>query len=337
MIDVEMLRPTADEMLSGLSAGEALKKRLLFQAAALDNMPQIAGEMLAGLHATPALRHRILVKTERTARERTELKPAKWPALARFTPAAGMALVLAFMIGLGLNHGTDPNALLTPTGAPISQNELLSYSAGGASTTTDGVPQFRSLYAGEGANPPLIGVHGRYYRMLTVPVSADVIGSPIAEVQDFTEEPSLAATVGVISNTAKVGTQVYSVEGLSSKTACIAEVDGVPRLFQRVGYASATFIGSELFEDTFDVYGQVAAVELSGVGVINDERKANEVIYTLSEFAVYEGSDSLSSDQALTVYLTNGLSLQLMVQGDLISGCGTWVCPEFFDAFAENI
>lgn len=335
MIDVEMLRPTADEMLSGLTAGQLLKDRLLFRVRQLDALPAVAGEMLSGLTADSTLRNRILVQADRLGRAQqtpATIKPAKWPALARFTPAAGMALVLAFMIGLGVNYGKDQAGLVTPTGAPIAQDDLASYRAGVDSIPGD-VPQYRSLFVGEGANPPLIGVHGRFYRMLSVPVSEGVIGTAIGEVQEYTEEPSLAATVGVVSNVAKAGTQVYAVDGLSNKTACIAEVDGTPRLFQRVGYASATFIGNELFEDTFGVHGQVAAVELSGVGVITDERVANELIYTLNEFAVYDGTDTLESGQALTVYLTNGLSLQLMVQDDLIGGCGVWVCPEFFDAF----
>ena len=342
MIDVEMLRPTADEMLSGLSAGEAMKKRLLLKAHAVDQMPQIAGEMLGGLHATPALRHRILVKAERTRKSQMPVekllgdKPSRRPLVARLTPAVGMALVLALMIGLGYNYGSNPTGILSPTGAPVAQNELNSYMAG-SGTQTDGVPEYRSLFVGEGANPPLIGIHGRYYRMLNVHVPSDVVGTAIAEVQDFTDEPSLAATVGVVSNIAKAGTQVYAVEGLSNKTACIAEVDGVPRLFQRVGYASATFLGNEVFEDTLDVYSQVAALELSGVGVINNERIANDLIYTLGEFAVYNGADMPDGSQALTIYLHNGLSLQLTVQDDVLGGCGAWVCPEFFDAFEYEL
>lgn len=338
MIDVEMLRPTADEMLSGLSAEGILKQRILFRGTALDSLGEVAGEMLSGLQATPALRHRILVKTERM--ERTSrpavLRPARWPKLSRLTPVAGMALVLTFMIGLGMNYGSGRTGQL-PIGSPAPQSDLGYTGYMGATGETGSVPQYRSLFVGEGANPPLIGVNGRFYQMLTVSVPQNALGTPIAEVQEFTDEPSLAATVGVISNVVQPGAQVYSVDGMSNKTACVAEVDGTYRLFQRVGYASSTFIGSEQFEDTFDVFGNVSAIELSGVGVITDEQKANDLIYTLNEFAVYNGSDSILSDQALTVYLTNGLSLQLQVQGDTLGGCGSWVCPEFFDAFQTSM
>lgn len=338
MIDVEMLRPTAEEMLSGLSAGEATRQRILFTTSAVDRLPQVADEMLGGLSATPALRHRILVKAERTGRAKKPVvqSPARRTGFARFTPIAGMALVLALMIGLGVNYAMDPVVPVTPTGAPVATTDLGSGRAG-ATPEAGSVPQYRSLFVGEGANPPLIGVHGRYYRMLNVPVSADVIGTPIAEVQDFTDEPALAATVGVVSNIVNAGTQVYAVDGLSSKTACIAEVDGTPRLFQRVGYASTTILGNEMFEDTLDVMNQVAALELSGVGVITDEAIANDLIYTLNEFAVYGGSDMPDGGQALTIYLTNGLSLQLTVQDETFGGCGAWICPEFFEAFQEEL
>lgn len=338
MIDIEMLRPTADEMLSGLVADQTLKMRMLFRASAINNFSSVADEMIGGLSATPALRHRILLEADRSfAQKQGVIKPGKWPSLARFAPAAGMAVVLAFMVGLGANYARNPEGVLSPTGAPAAQTaDFVSYRAGSDGTQSS-VPGYRSLFAGEGANPPLVGIHGRYYRMLEGSVPSGVLGTAIAEVQDYTEEPSLAATVGVVSNVVQEGTQVYGVDGISTKTACIAEVDGVPRLFQRIGYASATFIGNEMFMDTFDVQGQVAALELSGVGVITDEQAANDLMYTLNEFASYQGSDVAESGQALTVYLTNGLSMQLTVQDNALGGCGVWTCPEFFEAFNEAL
>lgn len=339
MIDVEMLRPTADEMLSGISAGDAMKRRLLFKATAVDQLPQVADEMLGGLHATPALRHRILVGAERAERARTKpiVKEAreKRPGMARLTPAMGMALVLSLMIGLGAYYGNQV-ALPIPGAEPMQQGNLATYGMGGT-TGVQGVPQFRSLFEGEGANPPIIGMNGRYFRMLSVPVPKASIGTQVSEINEFTDEPALASTVGTVSNVVQAGAQVFAVDGISSKTAVIAEVDGVPRLFQRVGYASGTIVGRELFEDTLDVNGQVTALELSGVGIITDEVKANELIYMLSEFAAYHGTDLPDSDQALTIYLDGGLSLQLLVQGDVLSGCGAWSCPEFFEMFEEYL
>ncbi len=337
MIDAEMLRPTADEMLSGLTAGDAMRNRLRFQAEAVDKLPEIAAEMLGGLRATPALRHRILLAAARKQEALVvSIRPTpsqRRPALLRYLPAASMALVLTVMIGLGLNYGRQPSPV--PGTAGINSG-MSTYQAG--QTAATGTPEYRPLFAGtNAANPPLICVNGRYYRMLTTPAPLpDTLrGTTMAQVQTFTDEPSLAGSVGVVSNVAQVGATVYAVDGLSQKTACAAEVDGVLRLFQRVGYASETIVGNEMFEDTLDVGGQVAMLELSGVGVIRNEAYANELIYMLSEFAVYHSSEIAEGDTALTIYLKNGLSLQLLVQDDVLGGCGAWACPEFFDYFDE--
>lgn len=342
MINVEMLRPTADEMLSGLSADEAMKQRILMKVDGVQKLPEVAGEMLGGLTASPALRHRILVDAERKQRVEKPIfalnpKPetkTRRVSLARFTPAVGMALVLALMIGLGM-QGAVPLGPNTPD-SYTAQNDFPSYMAGsGGGDST--VPQFRSLYAGEGANPPMIGINGRFYRMLTVPVPSNVLGSQVSEIHEVTDEPALAKTVGTMSNVVAAGTPVYAVDGISHKTACIAEVDGSYRLFQRVGYASGTILGNEQIDDTLDVGGKVTALELSGVGIITDEAVANNLIYSLSEFATYYGNDLSETGQALTIYLRNGLSLQLMVDGDILSGCGAWYCAEFFQAFNEAL
>lgn len=342
MIDVEMLRPTADEMLGGLSAGEKMKKRLLFQAKAVDRLPEITGEMLGGLRATPALRHRILLAATRA---NTASAPAvrsaaqKRPLLARLTPAISMAAAVTLMVVLGSRYvGLQPEPV-ADTPPPTVISGMDDYRAG-TSAGGMGIPQYKSLFAGENtANPPLIGVNGRFYRMLTSPAAApaSLMGATIAEVLDFTEEPSLAGTVGVVSNVAPVGTKVYAVEGLSSKTVCLAEVDGSLRVFQRVGYASETILGNEMFEDTLAIHGEVEMLELSGVGIITNEVDANELIYTLMEFAVYNGDEIAHGNQALTIYLKNGLSLQLAVQGDVLGGCGAWACPEFFQEFQARM
>lgn len=335
MIDVETLRETADEMLSGLVAGEAARKAIRFKASALSEFPAITTQMLGGLAATPALRHRILLAAQRqTAAKAPVARRTGYPAFARRTPAFGMALALTLMIAIGYVYGSKPQ--LFPQNAGV-ETGMDTYAAG--SPTTVGIPQYRSLFAGEGANPPLIGINGRYYRMLASPLSvpAENKGSPIADVQDYTDEPSLASVVGIISNVAAVGTPVYEVEGISLKTACLAEVDGVLRLFQRVSYAGSAMIGNEMLEDTLNIRGQVKALELSGVGIIQDQLIADELMYMLYEFGNYSGSEMPSSEQALTIYLKNGLSLQLQVQDDLLGACGSWACPEFFQQFREDV
>lgn len=332
MIEVEMLRPTADEMLSGLTAGDALKRRVLLRAKGIEQLPAAAAEMLGGVCATPALRHRILVRTEHRRTVGVAQARARRPEWARFTPAAVMAVALTVMIGLGATYGG---------GMPAQQNTLgqgiYTHAAGSGGATDEAAAV--SLFAGEGANPPLVGINGRFYRMLEqpMPVPSSLIDTDIATVDVFTDEPSTITQVGVYSNVVRVGSKLYQLTGISKLTAVAAEVDGVLRLFQRVSYASYSLLTRELFSDTLDVLDQVASVELSGVGVVTDELKANELIALLQEFAMYSDSEILDAEQLLTIRLKNGLSLQLLVQGNLVGGCGAWACPEFFDEFRSQV
>jgi hypothetical protein len=332
MIDVEMLRPTADEMLSGLTADEGMRRRVVMRARAVEALPAIAKEMLAGLKATPALRHRILVAAARHSRallpvptrRKANAFAARFP-LKRLTPALGMAMALALMIGLGLQYGVAPQ--------PDPFGGLSSYAAGGESLPADG-SQVRSLLAGTSVEPPLIVVNGRYYRMLTAPavVPAELLGGVIANIQGQSNELELV-NAGVLSNIAQPGANVYEVDSLSFKTAIAAEVNGAMRLFQRVGYAANNVIGNEMFEDTLDVAGNVAALELSGVGFIDDEAVSGTLLSQLTEFSAFHSSEIPEGEGALTIYLKNGLSLQLMVQGDVYGGCGAWANVEFREAF----
>lgn len=329
MIEVEMLRPTADELLSGLTAGDALKRRVLLRANGIEQLPAATAEMLGGLRATPALRHRILVRMEHsratvTARTRSTGRRPEW---ARFTPAAVMAVALSVMIGLGALYGGN-----LPQQATMGQG-IYTNAAGSGTAVTEATAQ--SLFAGEGANPPLVALTGRFYRLLEqpAPVPAALIDTDLGTVNFFTDEPSTINQVDVYSNVVPVDSKIYKLKGISKFTAIAAEVDGVMRLFQRVSYASFSTYSRELFSDTIDVLENVSSIELSGVGVIRDEAKANELIAMLQEFAIYSDSEILGAEQFLTIRLKNGLSLQMMVQGELVGACGAWSCPEFFEEF----
>lgn len=336
MIDVETLRPVADEMLSGFHAGEDMQKRIVFIAGAAENLPDTANVMLHELHAASALRHRILVAAER--KQRAVPTPGRpktaRPAYTRLTPAMGMALVLAIMVGLGFYYGGD-NANKLPALWQVDSG-MTPISAGSDPSLSD--TGSTSIFVGEGANPPIVGINGRYYRMTSVRVPESMLGTAIAEVQSFTEEPSLLPTnVGVISNILPAGTQIYKISDLSDKTACIAQVDGTNYVFQRISYASTTLLGSEQLEDTLNIAGKVSKLTLTGVGTIDDPELANELIYTLLEFASEASVNEISGESVLRIELQNGVTLQLLVEDNLLGGCGVWACPEFFEAFTEML
>ena len=46
-------------------------------------------------------------------------------------------------------------------------------------------------------------------------------------------------------------------------------------------------------------------------------------------------STGMSGKGSLQIGLQNGLTLQLLVGEDTVSACGTWSCPDFFEAFHE--
>ena len=181
---------------------------------------------------------------------------------------------------------------------------------------------------------PLIGVNGSYYRMMTSPrsVSSSLLGASLGTIAEYTTEPSLSGTNVMLSNKAAVGTEVYGISGMSS-TFVAAEVDGQMRLFQRVSFNGNALKGSETLADVMQLSGHVASIELSGVGTITDTSVCADLISLLLNDATYESSGSLSAKQSLLIELDNGLVYQFTVKNDKIASCGTWSCPEFFEAF----
>ena len=177
-------------------------------------------------------------------------------------------------------------------------------------------------------------MNGSYYRMMTSPrsVSSSLLGTSLGTIAEYTTEPSLSGTNVMLSNKAAVGTEVYGISGMSS-TFVAAEVDGQMRLFQRVSFNGNALKGSETLADVMQLSGHVASIELSGVGTITDASVCADLISLLLNDATYESSGSLSAKQSLLIELDNGLVYQFTVKNDKIASCGTWSCPEFFEAF----
>ena len=55
---------------------------------------------------------------------------------------------------------------------------------------------------------------------------------------------------------------------------------------------------------------------------------------TLYELSDYSGT-AFTTGASMQLGLKNGLVLQLMAGDDAVSACGSWSCPDFFEAFAE--
>ena len=306
--------------------------------AMLRNLPQDADKALNGLQATPFLKARIDRAVAENKQGKVRFTMPKWaPAVC----CAAIVLILALTVmPLGMNE--QPGNLIQSgpmgpaTATPASQ---MTADLGRDSlfiSTSNAKPGYRSIWSDvKDGSFPLIGVNGKYYRMLTSPnsVDSDLLGGVIATVSEFTTEPSLSGTDVVLSNAATSGTQVYAVRGVDEDTLVAAEVNGRVRLFQRVSFNGNALRGKEKLADTLAISGQVIAMELTGVGTVTDPAACETLLATLLSNASYESRGSISSRQTLLIELQNGLVLQLSVKGDNLAGCGVWSCPEFFEAF----
>lgn len=305
----------------------------------LQELPKAAEQGLSGLTAGPDMKARILL----AAAEPEKSSPRFSVNLVRWASVACCAAVLALVISLSLPQlGGQQNGLISsntlggdPTAAPVLTSDL--GNSGMVITPGNSNPDYRSMWApSSGGSFPLIGVNGKYYRMMTWPrnVDSSLRGSAVGTVAEFTTEPSLSGTDTILSNAVSFGETVYSIRGMGD-TLVTAKVDGQMRLFQRVSFNGNALRGRESLEDTLQARGEVIGMELTGVGTITDPRVCAELMDVLFGCASYESSGSVSSRQSLILELENGLVLQMAVKSDSLAACGVWSCPEFFEAFEE--
>lgn len=305
---------------------------------ALHDLPQQADAALGGLYATPFLK----AKIDRAAAEKQSGRVRF--AMPRWVPAitcAALVLVLALTF---VPMEQQPAQLiqtnaLGPTSAPTGK--LTSDLSKGSLFITKGTsaPGYRSIWSDvKDGSFPLIGMNGKYFRMLTSPnqVDASLLGAQVASIAEFTTEPSLSGTDVVLSNAAASGTAVYGISGVSADTLVAAEVNGRMRLFQRVSFNGNALRSKETLSDTLDISGRVIAMELSGIGTVTDPAACATLFATLTDNASFESRGSISSRQALLIELDNGLVVQMAVKGDTLAACGVWSCPEFFEQFEAH-
>ena len=307
--------------------------------AMLRELPQTADTAMSGLEATPFLKARINRAVQKKKQGKVPFTLPKWaPAIC----CAAIVLVLAvYFIPLGTEQPgplISSNTMGNPTEAPASIMTADLNRGDVFISNSSSKPGYRNIWSDvQNGSFPLIGVNGKYYRMLTNPAVLDdaLLGQQVATISEYTTEPSLSGTDAVLSNAAASGTKVYAIQGVSSDTLLAAQVNGRLRLFQRVSFNGNALRGKETLSSTLAITGQVIGMELSGVGTVTDPSACESLLATLLGCASYESSGSISSKQALLIELSNGLVLQLTVKGDNLAGCGVWSCPEFIEAFQD--
>ncbi|MBR4359667.1 MAG: hypothetical protein IKP32_03530 [Clostridia bacterium] len=308
----------------------------------LQSLPQIAES--TGLQADEALKRKIL----RAAEGRQAARTFAW---RRWAPVMCALVVLIGAISWGLPRWigaqqpgepqlTDaPLIQSMPAGAVVAGEKLaLDVPQGSISIRSSSNPSWRSIWEkANGANFPLVAVNGRYYRLLTNPTSipAGMLGARLGAVDRFTSEPALADGSGIVSNIVEAGQDVYAVSGMDGALAA-AQVNGQMRVFQRVSFGDRALVGREALADTLKARA-VVALELSGVGTVNDAATAQRLVDILTANAQYLRAGGSETNQSLLIQLNNGITLQMAVNGERLIACGTWACPEFFEAFQEAL
>ncbi|MGN0778857.1 MAG: hypothetical protein ACI4MJ_06890 [Aristaeellaceae bacterium] len=301
----------------------------------LEQLPVTASKALSGLEADRHLMLRI---------QRAAAQPPQPQRRRSWTPALACALALVVCVAVGLPMlNRPPQTLITTQAAgstPVgNERALLDMDSDHVSVAHNGTaPAYRSLWEEGSGSFPLIGVEGRYYRMMTSPaaVSDSLLGQLIGTVAEFTTEPSLSGGDVLLSNAAAFGTEVYEISGMGG-TLLAARVNDSMRLFQRVSFNGSALRGSEELADTLQISGHIAFMELSDIGTITDAAICESLLDTLLDCALYESSGTVSGKQSLLIGLDNGLTVQMAVRDENLSACGTWSCPEFFEAFEEAL
>ncbi len=305
----------------------------------IERLPEAAERGLAGLNAGANLKYRIIHEAAKKEEAPVRSRRSWVPALC-----CGLVVVLCGVFIPSAISRRQSNLLIVsqPAGeateAPVLTAQNYGIASGALSAGVN-APSYRSIWeSSQNGTFPLIGLNGAYYRMLTTPssVSDSQLGASLGTVAEYTTEPALSDSSIILSNCSEAGTEVYGISGMSG-TLVAAKVDGVTRLFQRVGFNGTALNGNESLSDTLQIAGHVTAMELSDVGTITDGNTISSLLTTLFSNASYKSSGSVSGSQSLLLTLDNGFTVQLAVKDDRFSACGTWDCPEFFEAFAAAV
>ena len=320
----------------------------------LEEMPRTADEMLGGLEATDALKMSILKDAQAICEgKKVPARNTPWSEKTRRTKSAqalrtvaAMSCLAVFTLGLLvgipaiISQKNTSDALITTQtagGENEPKEQALAVPQGSITISQREKPAYRGVWeAATGANFPLVCVDGRYYRLMSNPTAIDgaMLGDALGAVDTFTSEPAMASGA-VVSNVLPEGETVYAVLGMDG-AAVAANVNGALRVFQRVSYGTTGLKAGETLSDTLQA-SSVVAMELTGVGTVTDRATAQRLYAKLLGSAVLVRAGASETTATLLIQLENGLVLQMNVRDESVMACGTWECPEFFEAFREAV
>ena len=307
--------------------------------------------MVKDLTADESMRRRILLKAAEKPEKKSGIRFA--PILAS---AAAVALIVFSLIHFS-GPGTPPVTMVSSDADTVVEEALLTSQSAGSGTAAkrpaeaevqasteirNGTVQMGNTSPGgagiwdtSAGNAALLGVNGRFYRLLSDPaVFQDSLkGSLLGAVNAFVQEPALSSG-NILSNIAPEGTNVYSVRGADNAMVC-ADINGSLRAFQRVSYAGNAIMGRESLGDCLPS-ASVVSMEWKGVGYV-DGQEARTLYALLLQDAIYQNGSFSDSGDYLVITYSGGLKVQLALRDEKCSACGTWACPAFLEAFRAEI
>lgn len=303
----------------------------------LTDLPQAAQDTLGGLQAGPALLNCARMAAQQGA-DRPHLPRPLMPRLLAFSMAAVMVLLGVFTILPTLNKQDVPPVFSQAAGEPSLSTGRMSADLprGSLVLSQDTGSRDLGVWArGSAGNFPLLRVNDRFYRLLNNPKDASSLaGSQVTQVAVFTEEPALDTQNAALSNTAPLGSAIFSAG--KDSAILLAPVEGTLRAFQRVAFAGSALLGGESLSDTLPA-GQVAALQINGIGAVTEASAVQELMNTLLTQARYQGGQTVSGNTNLLIQYESGLTVQFAVRGDSLGACGTWACPAFLEAFRAAV
>lgn len=313
----------------------------------INELPEMLQKSAGGLFAPSEWKKSIRIEAaNRSLASRKKLCDA-WFSRALLPASLAVVLLLTLLIPARPVDLSEPQLVRSISAGSSNSTEtgdkhqaLLTLVTGdvGIGTSSD-APKYRSLWAsGENGVFPLIGIRGKYYRMMSSPKSIDdsLLDQPLETVSEFTPDPALSDGSGIVSNIVPLDSPIFPVSGMEG-TLVAAEVDGKMRVFQRVSFNGQALTAGESLADTLQVGGQVVSLSLSDVGVVTDPNVISSLLEVLFTNASYQSGSGMRANQALYMELSNGITLQMTVKDGKLGACGTWACQEFLDAFSASI
>lgn len=321
----------------------------------LEKLPEITNEMLGGIHASQELKNEILRDAEKIRNGESVQRNTPWEnkvprrgwAVQTLRTAGALACVAIFLVGVlvgmpqllqkNLNENDQLITVYAGGGNDVGRTQALDMPKGSITISNRDKPGYRGVWApATGANYPMICAEGRYYRLMSNPtaIGSELLGNTLGAVDTFSSEPALASG-SIISNIVPAGETVYSINGMDGALVA-ARVNGSLRVFQRVSFGNTALKSGEKLADTLHA-SSVAAMELTGVGTVTDAAEAQRLYSILLQNAQLTRAGSSETAQSLLIQLQNGIVLQMSVRDESLMACGTWLCPEFFDAFAAAV